>query len=77
MIALIKQIAQACKINDIAACIHCGTPDYASQAIGWGYQMTTVGGDTRLLAGAASASVAAWRKLNGRDGDTGDDGGMY
>lgn len=77
MIALIKQIAQACKINDIAACIHCGTLDYASQAIGWGYQMTTVGGDTRLLAGAASASVAAWRKLNGRDGDTGDDGGMY
>ncbi len=77
MIDLIKQIAQACKVHGIAACLHCGTPEYAAQAIGWGYNMTTVGGDSRLLAGAAGASVAAWRKLNGRDGDAGGDRGMY
>ncbi|GLO69674.1 2,4-dihydroxyhept-2-ene-1,7-dioic acid aldolase [Phaeobacter inhibens] len=77
MIALIKQIAEACKVNDIAACLHCGTADYSAQAIGWGYNLTTVGGDSRLLAGAAGASVAAWRKLNGRDGETGNDEGMY
>ena len=77
MIDLIKQIAQACKAHGIAACLHCGTPEYAAQAIGWGYNMTTVGGDSRLLAGAAGASVAAWRKLNGRDGDAGGDRGMY
>jgi 4-hydroxy-2-oxoheptanedioate aldolase len=77
MIDLIKQIALACKAHGIAACLHCGTPEYAAQAIGWGYNMTTVGGDSRLLAGAAGASVAAWRKLNGRDGDAGGDRGMY
>ncbi|PIE16274.1 MAG: 2,4-dihydroxyhept-2-ene-1,7-dioic acid aldolase [Rhodobacterales bacterium] len=77
MIDLIKQIAQACKVNGIAACLHCGTPEYAAQAIGWGYSLTTVGGDSRLLAGAAGASVAAWRKLNGRDGDAGGERGMY
>ena len=77
MIALIKQIAEACKANAISACLHCGTPEYATQAIGWGYNLTTVSGDSRLLAGEAGASVTAWRKLNGRDGDAGDDGGMY
>lgn len=77
MIDLIKQIARACKANGIAACLHCGTPEYAAQAIGWGYDLTTVGGDSRLLAGAASASVGAWRKLSGRDVDTTGDGGLY
>lgn len=77
MIALIKRIADVCKANGIKACLHCGTPEYAAQAIGWGYVLTTVGGDSRLLAGAAGASVAAWRKLNNRDGGTGGDGGVY
>ena len=77
MIALIKKIAEACKANGIKACLHCGTPEYAAQAIGWGYDLTTVGGDSRLLAGAAGASVAAWRKLTGRDADVKGDEGMY
>jgi 4-hydroxy-2-oxoheptanedioate aldolase len=77
MIDLIKQIATTCKANGIAACLHCGTPDYAAKAIGWGYDLTTVGGDSRLLAGAASASVGAWRKLSGRDVDATGDGGLY
>lgn len=77
MIGLIKRIASACASNGLAACLHCGTPEYAAQAIGWGYNMTTVGGDSRLLAGAASASVAHWRKLNGRDADSPDGGGLY
>lgn len=78
MIALIKQIAKACKDNNIKACLHCGTPEYAKQAIGWGYDLTTVSGDSRLLAAAAANSVAAWRNLNGRDGDDASiDEGMY
>lgn len=77
MIALIKKIAEACKANGIKACLHCGTPEYAAHAIGWGYDLTTVGGDSRLLAGAAGASVAAWRKLTGRDADAKGDEGMY
>lgn len=77
MIALIQQIADACKANGIKACLHCGTPDYAERAIGWGYDLTTVGGDSRLLAGAASASVAAWRSLTKREDDNQSEEGMY
>ena len=67
MIALIKRILAACKTNGIRACLHCGTPDYAARAIGWGFDMTTVAGDSRLLAAAASASVKKWRELTGHD----------
>ena len=67
MIAIIRHIAQVCGSNKIKAALHCGTADYAARAIGWGYHMTTVSGDSRLLATAASASVASWKKLTGRD----------
>jgi 4-hydroxy-2-oxoheptanedioate aldolase len=63
MIALIQRIADVCKANNIKACLHCGTPEYAAKAISWGYDLTTVGGDSRFLAAAASASVLAWRDL--------------
>lgn len=63
MIALIRRIQAACARNGIRACLHCGTPDYAARAIGWGFDLTTVSGDSRLLAAAAAASVARWRSL--------------
>lgn len=63
MVTLIQRILAACKANGIRSCIHCGTPDYAAKAIGWGFDLTTVGGDTRFLAAAAGASVARWREL--------------
>ena len=50
------------------AALHCGTPDYAARAIEWGFHMTTVSGDSRLLAGAAGASVAKFRQLAGQIG---------
>ena len=77
MIEIIKRIAQACQKNGIIACLHCGTVEYATKAIDWGYNLTTVSGDTRLLSGAAAASVAQWRKVNGRENDDRDDGGIY
>lgn len=63
MIALIRRIADVCNDKGIAACLHCGTPEYAARAIGWGYMLTTVAGDSRLLAGAAAASVGRFREL--------------
>ena len=63
MIAALQTIVAACKANNIRAALHCGTPDYAARAIGWGFDMTTVGGDSRFLAGAAGAAVAGFRKL--------------
>lgn len=61
MIAVLQRIVAACHKAGIRAALHCGTPDYAARAIGWGFDMTTVSGDTRLLAGAAAASVKAFR----------------
>lgn len=63
MIAALHTIVAACKKNGIRAALHCGTPDYAARAIGWGFDMTTVGGDSRFLAAAAGAAVAGFRKL--------------
>ena len=77
MTDMIKRIAATCRETGIAACLHCGTPEYAAQAIGWGYNLTTVGGDTRLLASAASTSVATWRKLNRSERDSAGDGALY
>lgn len=77
MIDLIRHIASVCEKNGITACLHCGTPDYAARAIGWGYRLTTVSGDARLLAAAAGASVKAWRDRTSRDTSDEKPEGMY
>jgi 4-hydroxy-2-oxoheptanedioate aldolase len=63
MVDALKRIVAACKSAGICAALHCGTPDYAARAIGWGFGMTTVAGDSRLLAAAAAASVGRFREL--------------
>lgn len=79
MIDLIRRIQSVCHQNGIFACLHCGTPEYAAKAIGWGFNLTTVSGDSRLLAGAASASVKSWHALveNSNTADGSDDVGSY
>lgn len=77
MVALIQRIAEVCRANGIRACLHCGTPDYAVRAIGWGYNLTTLSGDSRLLAAAAGASVKAFRDLVGTSKDVKPDTGGY
>ncbi len=62
MIEVLKAIVNNCHQNGIKAALHCGTAEYAAKAIGWGYDMTTVSGDSRLLASAAAASVATFRE---------------
>jgi len=74
MIAALKEIVAACKTNGIRAALHCGTPDYAARAIEWGFDMTTVSGDSRLLAGAAGTSVAKFRQLTGQIGSKSEKG---
>lgn len=61
MIEALQTIVRTCQKHGIKAALHCGTAEYAARAIGWGFNMTTVSGDTRLLAGAAAASVKAFR----------------
>ncbi|PDT09757.1 aldolase/citrate lyase family protein [Rhizobium sp. M1] len=66
MIDALQRIVAVCKKNKIRAALHCGTPEYAARAIQWGFDMTTVSGDARLLAAAAAASVAKFRDLVGQ-----------
>lgn len=67
MIAAIQRIAVVCKAAGIRVGLHCATADYAARAVSWGYDLTTVGGDVRFLAGAAGASVGAFRALMVQD----------
>lgn len=62
MIAALQTIVAACRAHGLRAGLHCGTPEYAARAIGWGFELTTVGGDSRFLAAAAGAAVAGFRK---------------
>jgi 4-hydroxy-2-oxoheptanedioate aldolase len=65
IIQAIKDILEAAHRAGIKAALHCGSSTYAATAIEWGFDMVTVSNDVRLLAGAASASVAEFRGLNG------------
>ncbi len=66
----IQRILAACKTNRIAAGLHCGTPDYAARAIEWGFNLTTVGGNSRFLAAAAGAVVTRFRELTSGEAKT-------
>ena len=66
MIEALKKIVAACKGAGLKAALHCGTAEYAARAVDWGFGMTTVSGDSRLLAAAASASVGRFRELTGK-----------
>ena len=65
MVEVIKAILAAAKRAGKVAALHCGSAEYAAKAIEWGFSMTTVSGDARLLATSARASVAEWRSLVG------------
>lgn len=76
MIEALQKIVAACRKAGIRAALHCGTPDYAARAIGWGFDMTTVSNDVRMLAAAAEANVKRFRELvGGKAGPAGDKGG--
>lgn len=61
MQAALRRIVAACRKSGIRAALHCGTPEYAARAVGWGFDMTTVSNDVRLLSAASAASVRAFR----------------
>lgn len=63
MVEALQRIAAACQRNNIIAALHCGTPDYAVKALGWGFRMVTVGADVRFLTEAASTTVHSFRSL--------------
>lgn len=66
LIEALPTIVQTCHKHGIKAALHCGTAEYAARAIGWGYDMTTASGGSRLLAGAAAASAKTFREAISR-----------
>jgi 4-hydroxy-2-oxoheptanedioate aldolase len=63
LLEAIHKIRKAAFDAGIRACIHCGTPEYAARALGWGFNMTTLSNDVRLLASHAEATVNKARAL--------------
>ena len=65
MVTAIRKILAAAHAAGIRAALHCGTPEYAARAVGWGFDMVTVSSDVRLLEAAALDSVSRTRELVG------------
>ena len=61
MLEVIEKILKAAQSAGIRACLHCGSPDYAANAIAQGFNLVTLLNDLRLLTGAAAASVSQTR----------------
>lgn len=62
MIAAIQRVRKAAGDAGIRVGLHCGGPDYAARAAGWGFDLVTLSNDVRILAAAASGCVAALRE---------------
>ena len=69
MIEAIRRVCDRAHAAGIRACLHNGTPAYAAKAVSWGFDLVTISNDVRLLAGAAQASVAAFRKAVGEQAE--------
>ena len=67
MVTAIQKVASSAKAAGLRAGLHCATPEYAHQALGWGFNFTTVGGDARYLAAIAGAGVKKFRELTGTE----------
>lgn len=67
MLDAISRILAAAHGAGIRAGIHCGTAAYAARMRDLGFDLVTVANDLRLMAGAAAASVAAFRATAARD----------
>ncbi|MFK8079046.1 MAG: HpcH/HpaI aldolase/citrate lyase family protein [Granulosicoccus sp.] len=61
MLAVIDKIRKAAQSAGIRACLHCGSSEYAANALAQGFNLTTLLNDVRLLAAAAAASVSDTR----------------
>lgn len=65
VVEAIHRILKAAHGAGLRAALHCGMPAYAAKAMGWGFDLITLGSDLRLMSAAAQASVQECRKLLG------------
>lgn len=69
MVETIGRILGAARGAGIRAAIHCGSREYAAEAVARGFDMVTIGTDVLLLSGAAKGAVAEMRALLGQEAD--------
>ena len=65
VIEVLQHIAATAKKHRIRAVLHCGSPDYATRGLEWGFDMFTIAADSALLAQSAAAAVSKVRKALG------------
>lgn len=63
MLEHIATIRKAAHSAGIRACLHCGSPAYAANAVAQGFDLVTLLNDARMLAIAAADSVSQTREL--------------
>ena len=71
VVAAIQKIVATAKKHGVHAGIHCGSTDYAKQAIAWGFQLVTIAADNALLAQAAKSAVTAMKSGAAAGGPSG------
>lgn len=59
-----RLIAETSKCG-VRAGIHCGSPAYAARAMSWGFNLTTISNDSRILFAAARAAAQTARRESG------------
>jgi 4-hydroxy-2-oxoheptanedioate aldolase len=58
---VIRRIRDAAKANGLAACIHCGAPAYAAEMAREGFDLVTIGSDSRFIEAGARATLDGFR----------------
>lgn len=58
MLEVIKRILAASKQAKILSGLHCGTPEYAAEAVEWGFDFVTVSNDVTLIASGATQCLS-------------------
>ena len=72
MIKAKKKILEIAHKHKKVACLHCGTPEYAAQAVEWGFDLVTISNDVRMLSGAAGENVKKFKELTGQNYESSD-----
>ncbi len=61
MLEVIEHIRATARAKGLAACLHCGAPDYAARAAAQGFSLVTISSDARFVEFGAKAALENFR----------------
>lgn len=61
LLEVIGHILSSAREQNIPACIHCGSPEYAARMIKQGFSMVTIGSDARLLEAGCKSMLERYK----------------